>query len=624
MVTSLLVSTSQPSSAVTTAAAANGALALICPRSGTIQSSTRIQGSDLQQQSNSSSSSNKGGQVGVSHISLFPHRTAETTSSSLAIAYGASTNKKRGNNDANDSYGMLFTVRRRAESSCAAAAAPILHWKCRLPEPNMTGGLLVSPVTSRHVVGGGSSGTLYVWDALQGGNLVRTVPSAHYRAITCMQWSCVDTSVTTSPWDASLCTGGADGMVHAFSHLDLVEGASSSSSSTIQPIRTWTKHHLAVTALAAMNGGRMASAAEDGQIVIMELCSGASLATIQLSDAIRALTTDGHHGRRLFAGSVKGTVHIVDLDSYALHRTVQMGATIVHVPKHRQLRTSSMEDRVFGSTSTGAGTSATATGSDEPSPNYLVELRGHDRAISSLAVFDEVGESGSSTECLVSGDESGVVRVWDSRRGCCVRVIHPWSALADTTSAADSNGTKGASAAASAATAQLHPVTSICVLRDETDPFDATSAGDDSAMFGSRSNDKRKKSLNSFGSMVSPLQKFSAFHDDRSASAYSVSVPFVEPRRDDRSSFWDFSSGRVSYERAVRARQKRSRRSRPRNEPAGGPETSDGNEELQQKRDEVEKLRKELEEAKATIGRWEVVNNKLMSKIQQESAQSHP
>jgi WD40 repeat protein len=593
-VTSLLVSTSHPS-AVTTAVA-SGALTLICPRSGTIQNSTRIQGGDLQ-----GSSSSKG-QVGVSHISIFPHRNAEPTASSLAIAYGSSTNKKRGN-DADDSYGMLFTIRR------ASTAAPILHWKCRLPEPNMTGGLLVSPVTSQHIVGGGSSGTLYVWDALQGGSLARTVPAAHYRAITCMQWSAVDTNVTTSPWDCHLVTGGADGMVHAFSHLDLVERPSSSSnSSSIQPIRTWTKHHLAVTALTAMNGGRMASAAEDGQVVVMELCSGATLAVIQLPDAIRALTTDCHHGRRLFAGSVKGTVHIVDLDSYALHRTVQMGATIVHIPKYQKQQTISLEDRVFGSTP-----GAVTANSDDSSPSYQEELRGHDRAITCLAVFNEENESGS-TECLVSGDESGVLRVWDSRRGCCVRVVNPWSHSALVENAGDSKSKL-------AATTQLHPVTSISVIREEVDPFDTSPAGDDTAMFGTRSSDKRARSHNSFGSMVSPLQKFSTALDDRSSSAFPVAVPFLEPRRDDPSGFWDLSTGRVAFEKALQARQKRWRRSQPDSGRGDGISAVDNGNELQQQRDEIAKLKKELEEAKTTIERWEIVNNKLISKIQGESSQ---
>jgi WD40 repeat protein len=113
----------------------------------------------------------------------------------------------------------------------------------------------------------------------------RTVPAAHYRAILCMVWSAVDTN------GCHLVTGGADGMVHIFSHIDLVE--QQSAINAVQPIRTWTKHHLAVTALTAINGGRMASASEDGQVVVMEISSGATLlAAIQLPDAIRALTTD--------------------------------------------------------------------------------------------------------------------------------------------------------------------------------------------------------------------------------------------------------------------------------------------------------------------------------------------
>lgn len=467
----------------------------------------------------------------------------------------------------------------------------------------MSGGLLVSPVTSRHIVGGGSSGTLYVWDVLQGGNLVRTIPSAHYRAISCMQWSSVDTSVTTSPWNSTLCTGGADGMVHAFSHVDLVERPSASQQgSSTQPIRTWTKHHLAVTALVAMNGGRMASASDDGQIVIMELCSGATLATIQLPDAIRALTTDAQHGRSLFAGSVKGTLHVVNLDSYALHRTLQMGATIVHIPKHQHQKT--LEDRVFGT-----NTESATTASDESISSYQAEFRGHDRAVTSLAVYDEDDENGDTTEFLVSGDELGVVRVWDSRRGCCVRVIQPWSQSAHADASSDGK------AKTAAATAQMRPVTSILVLRDDYDQFNSSARGD-AAVFGSA--DTRKKGLNSYSSMVSPLQKFSVAHNDRSSSALSVAVPFVEPRRDDASGFWDLSAGNAAFEKAICAQQKRARHSKP----DQGSNAVGSTQRFQHESAKVRGLEKELAEARETISRWEVVNNKLMSKIQQETVHS--
>jgi WD40 repeat protein len=581
-VVSFLATTSHPAAAATSNATGScGALTLICPRSGTIVSSTRIQGADLH------SSTNTGkGQVGVSNISLFPNRNGEVTSSalsSLAIAYGASTDK-------NDTYGMLVSIRR------APAAAPMLHWKCRLPEPIMSGGLLVSPVTSRHVVGGGSSGTLYVWDVLQGGSLIQTITAAHYRAVTCMKWSAMDTDFVSSPWDSLLCTGGADGMVHVFSHIDLVEQSSTSSgNSRIQPIRSWTKHNLAVTALIALNGGRMASGGEDGQIVCMDLSSGSTIATIQLPDAVRALTIDSHHGRRLFAGNVKGTIHIIDLDAFAVHQTVQMGANIVNVPKHMV----PLEDQIFG---TLAGS---PTALDKQPVLFQSELRGHDRSITALAVFDDDDESSAaSTECLVSGDESGVIRIWDSRRGCCVRVIYPWSQQQSTVGETPALGNSDLNGSASA---RLHPVTELCLVRDESNPFEKLSFDDSASnMFGTKNADKRKRMLN-FASMVAPLQKFSNSLDGTSSS--SIPVPFVQPRINEGSWHWNLSAGEEVLHTALQTyKRKRQRKSDSPKTEMDVTSTINGDAEL-------ERLQQELKEAKETIARWESVNNKLLQKI---------
>jgi WD40 repeat protein len=592
-VISLLVTTSHPSTAVTTNTS-GGSLTLICPRSGTIQCSTRIQGGDLHNANNTYSNYTKG-QVGVSHISLFPRRSGDgamsSSSSSLAIAYGSSTDKK-------DSYGMLVTIRH------TVSASPIVHWKCRLPESIMSGGLLISPVTSQHVFGGGSSGTLYVWDVLNGGNLIRTIPSAHYRAVTCMKWSVMDTNYISDPWHALLCTGGADGMVHCFSHIDLVEQQQSSATidnnKKVHPLRSWTKHNLSVTCLVPIHGGRMVSSGEDGLIVIMELCSGSTIATIQLPNAIRTLTVDSYHGRRLFAGSVIGTIHIIDLDAYALHTTVQIGATIIQIPKQHQHPTTSIEDQVFGTDSTG-------TVLDDRASTYQSELRGHDRPITSLAVFDDDDETnGTTAECLVSGDESGCIRVWDSQRGCCIRVIYPWSNRhASSVDSTTQNGPKSST---------IHPATVIQIIRDESNPFNIHSTnGNDVTMFGAntRNMDKRKRMFN-FASMVAPLQKFM---NENITNAKLIPVPFVEPRINVSSAFWDLSTGEDIIRKALQSHRKRSRNTLETEKTDAF--VADHTKDDVQSNDtaEVERLKLELEEAKQTIIRWELVNNKLLERI---------
>ena len=580
----LVVSTSRPSF-TSTASAGSGSLTLICPRTGTVLSSCRIQGGDLQ-----SNSSN--GLVGINTLSFFPSAsngaTAIDPSMSTAIAYGATTGAQR-SKGAHASYGMLFTV---AKSS----TAPTLHWKCHLPEPDLSAGLLVSPV-SRHVVAGGSSGTLYVWNPLQGGCLVRSIPSAHYRAITCMQWSVAKEGSLAPPsassiWDCHLITGGADGMVHMFSHLDLVEQPSSTTSnSSVKPIRTWTRHHLAVTALVALNGGRMVSASEDGQVVIMELCSGETVATFQMPDPIKSLTTDGE--RRIFAGSSKGVIYVVDLDEYAIHQTIQTGATIVHQPSQQAATT---ESRVFGGSSNPVG--AMTDSATDSSSSFLKEMRGHDSAITSLVVFQDE-HAGRNTEYLVSGDENGMLRVWDSRRRCCLCLVHPWSSTAGTTT--PSNKVKAHAEEA----AQYHPVTSIHVMREQTNAFLGGSMDGDVLTLGKDPETRRTKVADSLAVMIAPLQKYALIQD-----APTVPVPYLEPLRGNTSLFTDLGS--FSFEKALVWNEARSLGKLDKVQDV---ETTIPSDNKQQ--EEIERLKNELEEAKATIQRWEVVNNKLIGKLKE-------
>merc|ERR1719464_586749 len=157
------------------------------------------------------------------------------------IAYGGNSDKK------GDNYGILLSIR-------SASSPPIMHWKCRLPETEMSGFLLVSPC-GYYIAGGGNSGSIYVWSSI-GGQLLRTT-KAHYRSCTSLAWS---------DCERYLVTGGSDGMVHLFSLMDLVDvttGVRNNSKRNIPPLHTFSIHLFPVTSLTQLSGGRMASAAED-------------------------------------------------------------------------------------------------------------------------------------------------------------------------------------------------------------------------------------------------------------------------------------------------------------------------------------------------------------------------
>jgi WD40 repeat protein len=219
--------------------------------------------------------------MGISSLSLFPSSFNSNNNTRLAIAYGGSSVKKGDNN------AMLISIRQ-------AASPPILHWKCRLPETEMSGGLIVSPC-GYYIVGGGASGSCYVWTSL-GGKLLTTFKS-HYRACTCLEWS---------DCGRYLVTGGADGMIHMFSLMNLVDVSTRSSRRGVSPMHTFSVHHFPVTSLIQLPSGRMASASEDGQVLVLELFSRLILLNIHLPHGIKSMA---HENGRLFFGSIQGTVY---------------------------------------------------------------------------------------------------------------------------------------------------------------------------------------------------------------------------------------------------------------------------------------------------------------------------
>ena len=158
----LCITTTKPSAAL--ASGGGGSISLVDPQNGSIGSSLKL-------------SSDLSGKVpiGTASLSLFPSSfslSPQQSTQELAMGYGY-TNK-----GPQDAYAFLLTMR--------GSSPPTMHWKGRLPEGHLTGGLLISPC-GHYVVGGGKSGTLFVWNTL-GGKLISTI-KAHYRSILVMDWS---------------------------------------------------------------------------------------------------------------------------------------------------------------------------------------------------------------------------------------------------------------------------------------------------------------------------------------------------------------------------------------------------------------------------------------------------
>jgi WD40 repeat protein len=461
----ICVSTSKPTTSLTPGGG-GGAVTFLCPHSGSILSSLRV----------ASDSSGKS-LLGIKSISLFPSQFG-SQGTSLILAYGSTLSKH------DDTYGILLTLKN-------VSSPPTVNWKCRLPEAILSAGLLVSPC-GYYIIGGGESGNLHIWTSL-GGSLLRTI-KAHYRPIRSMIWS--DCS-------SYLITGGDDGMVHAFSLLDLVEYDANPAMTV--PVRSWSAHHLPVTSLFALGDMRLASASEDGQLVLMELSSSeTTLAKIQLSTGVTCLTS---YNGSLYGGSNQGTIYAIDLTVYAAYRTAHLGLMI----KRRKVSASTSEEKVL---------------EYDSNDSFQSELRGHESSVSALSVA--VLED--SITYLVSGDLLGTVRIWDlDNLGFCVRVILPWSFSVRTSMLSTDDGTTASRNDRSTA----HPITSITII-PYGDEGQTDSLPEGGMFLGNNTSSKETKA-NSVTNLLTPLKRFPDTTSDSSQISTWAPVPFLQPKRDSSS-----------------------------------------------------------------------------------------
>jgi WD40 repeat protein len=479
--------------------------------------------------------------MGTSSISVFP-KSFSTPNTQLVLAYGGNSVKK------GDTYGMLLSIR-------SASSPPILHWKCRLPEADLTGGLIVSPC-GYYVVGGGASGTCFLWSSL-GGNLLKAF-KAHYRACTCMAWS---------DCGKYLVTGGADGMVHLFPLMELVDQGSRNTKRTIAPLHTWSFHHFPVTCLTTLNSGRMASGAEDGQVVIMELFSKEIVATIKLPHGVGCLT---HYDSRLYVGSDEGTIYSINLNAYAMHQAEKQGATLTKRQRKEQQTYLTAAEKVFGKPD-----------ADDSASNrlYQTDWIGHEHPVSSIAFLVE-----DMKERLISGDKAGEIRIWDVESKTCLNVVQPWSNTVNTTAKRDTPVAR-----------QAHPITSLLVVPQ---PSDSASSG----MFAAPASGKGQSSI---ATLVTPLQKY---NQEATGASPATPVPFLKSNRTvENLEFWEA--------RTLARKRKREAGTSS----TSAPTDSQSSDELQEARDLVSKLQRELETKRGEVARWEKVNNKLMTKLKSKA-----
>ena len=517
---SICVSTTKPSSALTPNGG-GGSLTVIDPQTGAILSSLR-----------SSADLSGNTSLGISSFSSFPSSFASYDNKHLLMAYGANPSKNV------DTHAMLVALR-------DPPLPPILLWKCRLPEAKLPAGLNVSPC-GKYVVGGGESGSCYIWGT-HGGALLKTF-RAHYRACTCIMWTRCGRYIIT---------GGADGMVHSFLLMDLVDTVTRHSKRSVTPVLTWSNHHFPVTCVINLDGERLAASSEEGRVVIMEsFCKQEIVATIKFPNGICSLT---YNDSRLYAGSTSGTIFSVDLDAYAMHQTEKQGAVLTK--RQRQQNQCTIMDRVFAKNA--------ENDDGDMTRKYQTDWIGHEHAVTAITI-----DGREPNERMISGDAAGTIRIWDVASRVCVNVLQPWAPTSNVSIKGNASQTS-----------QSHPISSISIVPQ---PSTAGAGG----MFAASNN---TKTISGLSNLITPLQKYMKDESDHDASM--VSVPFLG---------MDSSDANLDYWLAKPASRKRKKRDAAKETAPSNPLDAKAT---------ILRLERALAEKQEEVKRWEKVNNKLMAKL---------
>ncbi|KAL7550905.1 hypothetical protein ACHAWF_014104 [Thalassiosira exigua] len=567
------------------------------------------------------SASHRGGTFGVRALVPVPlanmtGRGGDDANSALFVGHGGSTG--RGQRGGKDDH--LFLLSRSVSGASASGGGgeknPV--WKVRPPEPlsSTRQSLAVSPC-GRYLAAAAHSGNCYLWEWTSGDDNLVKVWKAHHRPVTCVLFDDHD--------GGTLFTAGEDGVVNAWCTIDLVDVDGPES---VHPFRTWSEHHLPITSLCTLLGGgagstRLVSSSLDRNLIIMELGGSASssgrnadeggartLARMCMPSGIHAVVTDSSAGR-LYAGGADGTVYCVDLCRHAIQETLDGAGTAVDANQSggdpffiQNGNMSSSKQADFESILSGRHvSSATApAGPSSDQSRYVSELKGHGKAVTSLALLDPSDLISSSVDVstaplLASGSDDGTLRIWDLRSRSCVRVVRPWS-----------------SEGAGAATSSAPPVTAVVAVPKS----DSGGRAPTSTSASDARSTKRGSAQEDPATWFRPPRRFvrgtSSLEGGGSAAAAGGCRPMLRPRRGESYlKFWeDEHNDEVPPRKRVRkSARTRARTSAPRREEA---ECRDGASD----KVEIARLRKALEESEAVVERWKAVNNQLMVKLKKQ------
>ncbi|KAJ6826824.1 protein ROOT INITIATION DEFECTIVE 3 isoform X1 [Iris pallida] len=245
----------------------------------------------------------------------------------------------------------------------------ILFWSLDRPQVEVRSfpaepiGPLVSDSDGAYVIGGGASGSIYLWEVASGKLLNKW--HAHYRSLSCL---------TLSNDESLLISGSEDGCVRVWSLMMMFDDIGKEAARNLYRYN-FSEHTLRVTDVASGHGlcnSIVVSSSEDRTCKVWSLSEGRSLRTITFPCIIDAIAIDpGEHA--FYAGGRDGKIYIAALSAECNPN-------------------SSYGEFIIGS------------------------LSDQSKAVTCLT-FSTDGVT------LLSGSEDGLVRVWDTKSQHVIRLL---------------------------------------------------------------------------------------------------------------------------------------------------------------------------------------------------------
>mmetsp|Transcript_38336 Transcript_38336/g.57404 ORF Transcript_38336/g.57404 Transcript_38336/m.57404 type:complete len:698 (-) Transcript_38336:803-2896(-) len=668
----LCISTMKPPPAhqSTSSSTSNDAVIFLCPYTGTILSNSNPA------YSLRCGGTSSGGGGGVTNLCPFSSAPLGTRGGENKY-YLAYVDGKRGAAGGGASISSE-TGGGRGYAALLQLGSAQPKWKCTLPErptlSSSSSSTLLTHPNGRYVLAGCPSGNVYLWNILHNGSLIAKF-NAHHRPVT---------SLCITPCGEYLLTGGEDGIVNMWSFLDIVSSSSSETTMDLRPIHTWSAHSLPITSLTMLSSNRAISTSMDRLIVIMELTSGNTLASIAMPVGISCVSTammssscsdccfnendNLSSSKRIYAGGINGCIYVIDLDVYSIKKSAE-SATIAFESsssgtsnQHQSNAGGTLansKESIVGLASTTKNATLALSSSSSP---HVMELRGHEGPITSLVIlnaaiannfpnnnkrsFNDYDKEG----LIASGGQDGSIRIWSIASRCCIRTIRPWSGPSASSTATTTTSTSPSS-----------PCNSILLFSRVS--LEGGGGGHHRNMVTTSNNSKskRKQLDGGISSLYHPLRRFESSNnnstgsnnislmmvmDENDAGGGSNnnkrkkmnivkeedgwSIPLMRMTRDEASiDFWERRTSDSCGSKRKSTGGKSSNRtnnitdeamsSNPKEETEEENAEKNGQQQIQEGKEEEEtdlqKLRKQLEEAQQTIERWEQVNHKLVSKL---------